>query len=222
MKNAFTASGFKRLIQTVLFFSSLLFTGCQKQAAAHAQQRGFPSGLSILYTRLNPDSTVSLFNPGGILDRYYLLDIDQDGVADYVLHLHSQKTGRSVIRLNNALTISPVNVNDNQVAVSNGWPAAFESPAAIGAGLTNWSKASQQILGSYDGYCRFAETVNTCTGRYSGNWVYGSYGYVGLKMTKGGNNYYGWVRLAVKVGQTAACTVTDYGCSRLPDQLVIN
>jgi len=142
---------------------------------------------SIVYTNVDPDSLLLGF------DTSYL-DLNKDGRPDFIFQRHSYEELCSDDLLGlfgdyTSLTIAPASGQD-AVMIDGSYARALDSGTLI-LPDSNWAISGQVlILGGVggSGHCLIAGGVR-------GNWWNLSDKYLGLRMTKGNNFYYGWARL---------------------------
>lgn len=154
----------------------------------------------ILYTDISPDDVTTVGDT-------YLLDLDNDGTADFEFNLiiYTGNPG-NVIRVrgngNNAVSHDPA----IDPWLSYYYARALYSGDNIGASLTF---KSQVILGTH-----------YSDGNDFGNWVGKTDRYLGLKLAVNSNTYYGWARLSIDA-ECASLTVSDYAVDTLANQTIL-
>jgi hypothetical protein len=175
----------------VIIHGSILFT-----VAANAQ---------IVYTDLNPDSTIIYTN------RYHL-DLNDDGVDDFTLTVSfgSARCGAECQGHRSEARVSPAGGSLNAIIndVTN-YPRALDSLSVINDSASKWSASTSQILAEVN--------CLDCGGDYYGNWTTTDDKYLGLKLISGTNTYYGWMRLSVTVS-LAYMVVSGYAYNSIPNK----
>jgi hypothetical protein len=212
--NFFAFSGIIILSATILIFNN----SCQKEASIDPKQITASLGSSIIYTNVNPDSVIKSYatiNPGStnraqIVSKNYDLDLNNDGTTDFVFQIYFRSAHGCTCANQDDVSVGPLVANSNQVANNNTYPSALDALAVIGSALS-WSGAANQTLELYNS-----------NGTTYGNWATAGFKYLGPKLIKGRNIYYGWIRLsviAVVVG--AKLTVMDYAYNSSPNQPIL-
>lgn len=178
------------------------------------------AGLNIIYTDVNPDSTIRA-NPS----QQYSLDLNNDGVSDFTFSASggtSRCSGVCSGILSN-LAVSLIYGSGNKIEVDREIPA---SPLALDTlNVINnsdlWSAASGQKL-------RFRNYCPCVYGSAYGLWDNPTDKYLGVKLIKGTNTYYGWVRLSVSYTYAPnpqlrdwKLTIKDYAYYSSPNQPIL-
>ena len=147
---------------------------------------------SILYTDVDPDSTVSA--AVGAQAKFYL-DLDQNLAVDMVLtHWNLSATLK---------TISLECYIDNEVITdgsSGHYPKALNLDDMIDPNSTTWYDPSAPVS--------LNQTTSTDT---VGNWQGVTDKYLGIRLKSTGEYFYGWIRLDVPALPTEF-TIKDYAC----------
>lgn len=151
-----------------------------------------PTGSNIIYTNVDPDSSILLLTDS------FNLDLNNDGITDFEFKksLSSSECGHNpevpptvAFHINLSVTSASA-VNAIMTNASTFLALALDSSAAIGPDSL-WSNASQALLeGGAISYCAL-----TTTG-HAGYWLNIADKYIGLKFIKGNDTYYGWARLS--------------------------
>lgn len=156
----------------------------------------------IVYTDMNPDS--SLVCTYGCSQQCNL-DIDQDDVDDFFVKVFTSVCGVGDPQ-NHYATCGAF--GNNQILQVNEYPAKLILNDSIAAD-SYWSSGG--TLRSMT----FCPTI-----KYSGNWLSG--GFLGLKLEKGSDTYYGWVQLGVIVGPgSSTVTIIDIAFNSIADQSIL-
>jgi Secretion system C-terminal sorting domain len=167
----------------------------------------------IVYTDVNPDS---------VINGSYNLDLNNDGVADFILTdttwLVTQ--GRCGTATDYIFKITPLH-NDAVLSDTIYYPYALQANDSIAADLSSWLIAANQALAQLQWQC------DRCGGAEDGHYCFRSFGtghwvnlsgdrYIGLQLIKGSNTYYGWVRLS-----KSPFSVKDYAYNSIPGQPIL-
>jgi hypothetical protein len=152
----------------------------------------------IIYTDVKPDIKDSCSGTG--CSQNYYLDLNNDGIKDFKIFL-SSKIGPSGFSCPPTKSAQIKSLNSNEVVkdkLSANTIINQQSSFDTGAYLLH------QVLWSQ------SHAEGNCTAIPSGKWADAD-GYIGLKLKKAGQVYYGWVRLNVSVSSSSASfTVKDY------------
>lgn len=199
-------------------FLLVFINSCQKETSIDQKQTAAPLGSSIIYTNANPDSVIksyALVNPGSsnrgqIVSKNYNLDLNNDGTTDFVFQIYFRSAHGSTSANQDYVSVGPSAISINQIANSNTYPSALDTLTIIGSTLS-WSGAANKTLELYNS-----------NGTTYGNWTIHAVKYLGLKLIKGGNIYYGWVRLYVNATLVGAeLIVMDYAYNSSPNQPIL-
>jgi hypothetical protein len=208
----------------IILVSCLVFNNsCKKEISTVANPKksaltNTVSNSSIIYTNANPDSTVvCISNTGIIINKNYNLDLNNDGITDFVFYIHFQRFNRATTGYENYVSVSGLTGSGNEVENVNGYPSALDTLAVIDGSDSKWPSVSKETLSEYYHTC----TEGRCWGGYSGNWTSGTVKYLGLKFIKGGNTYYGWATVVVFVSIGSKLTVMDYAYNSSPNQPIL-
>ena len=183
------------IIMMVFSVSILVFyNSCQKEISTpiktnDALKANVSSSSPIVYIDVVPDSNVT----GGSASPTYNLDLNNDGIYDFTFYVGVGRVrcGTGLVSLSSA-KVSPIG-SLNAIMDSGKYPGALDTNTVIGKAGIKWSSATLQILRSFD----------QCLGwpsRSLGNWNAGEDKYLGLKLIKGADIFYGWIRLTVNIG----------------------
>ncbi|MGZ4035668.1 MAG: T9SS type A sorting domain-containing protein [Bacteroidia bacterium] len=162
---------------------------------------GSQTDAQIVYTNINPDSTV---NVGGGL---YNLDLDNDGTFDFTINLNIGTASTT------SQQVSVTNVGSNGVAGDT--VGMYIYPFALNAGDTiksslQFNLGVNQSMGSY-----FA-----AGGSAFGHWLGATDKYLGLSFHIGTTLHYGWARLDVD-SLAGHFTIKDYAYNTVADSMII-
>lgn len=202
------------------------------------------AGAQIIYTDVNPDSTMSY-------NEMYNLDLNNDATPDFRLmqnfystsgtNLSSWTSSGNLYTSGNyfrtrtrSVTISVLSATggNNSVAMtsSTGYVTALGYGANIGPSLSPgvWSSGGGALGSSASSYYFGWWWVSTTgggtfggsngpysSGTYNGPWG-GQDRAIGLKINIGGNTHYGWARVAVQSGYNGF-TIKEYAYEATPD-----
>jgi hypothetical protein len=188
------------------------------------------SSAQIVYTDVNPDQT---FADSGAV---YHLDLNNDGVNDFDI-LDSLRT---VTLIDHCFGLAETNRNiliktslNNDVLSQDGspyLPYALNLNDTIRESSSSWSNLAPQFLKraywicvQHRG-CDFG-CIPWQPGEFNiGLWTDTSDKYLGLKLVKGNDAYYGWVRLSVNFpfsGSVSSFTVKDYAYNNTPNMPIL-
>jgi hypothetical protein len=208
-----------------LIFILIFYSSCQKETSVDSEQTIAAAGSSIIYTNVNPDSTIISeihFGVSGDSSKDYYLDLNNDKKADFVFRIYYQSFSRCLQGgFNSFVSVSPANGSSNQIANVNLYAAALDSLTSINASLSKWSGVTAQKLGEYDRQCDICDVRSGCYGSPAGNWTTGSIKYLGLKIISSNNVYYGWARLMIAIGPWSKLTIMDYAYNSNPNQPIL-
>jgi hypothetical protein len=167
---------------------------------------GLGSQAQILYTDVDPDTTIDLTNA------LYALDLNDDNVIDFELEaLSGLYSYSSYVTSFEALNVNPQGSNAVGASYFGSYPYALLFGDEIGASM-NFNNYSYNILFG---------TVNISGyyGSYSfplGQWPTNIDRYVGLTIELNGNTHYGWARISVE--GTSSMILRDYAIELTPDE----
>ncbi len=147
---------------------------------------------------------------------FYLLDLNNDGVADYRITYDIRFPGScsDIAQLNYFIKITPLGTSYVGAPVlSPSWPYALNANSTIDTSLT-WKNKPNQLLFSMTWVC----TNNYWTGTASGNWVNTVNKFLPLKLVIGEDKYYGWVSIDVSGLNSSfgSIIIKDYAINTLP------
>lgn len=199
----------------IIFYISIAatYSGCRKQASADT---GKIQGPTIIYTDINPDSAINGNNS-------YNLDLDNDGTYDFNFNAFSvsvkcdpRNAAKGTV---DGTRVSIPNGSNNGIIfkLNPNYSACLDSLTIIDS-FSQWSYVTSQALSMYG--------LSTCTtGNYTsfGNWyMFGSNQnkYMGLKLMKSSNAYYGWVRLYLNIS-LRKLIIRDYAYNSRPGQPIL-
>ncbi len=200
------------IIICVILFS---LSGCQKEIGTNdpINANAKIAGLNIIYTDVNPDSTIRA-NPS----QQYSLDLNNDGVSDFTFSV-SGGTSRCSGECGghqSSVKVSPTSGSRNKIEVNGGipgYPLALDTLNIID-NSDLWAAASGQTL-------RYYRSCSCGSSAAYGNWNNSTDKYLGLKLIKGTNTYYGWVRLSVNVSFGAILIIRDYAYNSISNKAIL-
>lgn len=161
---------------------------------------GSQSDAQVVYTDINPDSTVTV---GG---SSYFLDLDNDGNFDFAVNLNIGSGSYT----SQQVAISPIGSNAiaGDTVGAYVYPFAFNNGDTIQSGL-QFNMGSNQSMASYFG-----------PGYFYGNWSGVTDKYAGLYFYIGTQIHYGWARL--DIDSTAdQFTIKDYAYNTVADEYIL-
>ena len=180
------------IIIAVISLACLL--SCQKEASRVISSK-------IVYTDIIPDTIVS--NPDRTFTNWgiYNLDLDKDGVNDFTFECTFGKgrcmgSNYATFRFWATVMVKPAENSLNEILNSvdsdlDTSPAALDSLATISSTSVYWRYYSYGPL-IFSSHC-----LARATDEKFGNWSNGKDKYLGLKLLKGTQVFYGWIRLNV-------------------------
>jgi hypothetical protein len=159
----------------------------------------------IVYTDVNPDSTVRSFPRGSV---NYNLDLNNDGLYDFKITSSNIPIGCRLGTILFNLYVNITRLDSNVVATDSYGNYALKM--GLNQDINSNLKWSQLTLN--------LESKIGCSRRLDGYWTNISDGYLGLKLTIGNKTYYGWARVSVSVGSlSCSFTIKDYAYNSIPD-----
>jgi hypothetical protein len=205
------------LFTTIMLSVSILviYNSCQKEISADISKTNgtattnTPSSSKIVYTDVNPDITISatLGSLYGSRAAYYNVDLDKNGINDFEFEVYALKPRNEAGGFGAGVLIMPaLSRSGNEVAIDSGHVVVLDSLAVIDSSSATWLSGTSRL------------TVP------DKNWNPDT-AYLGLKLIKGSNIYYGWIRLS-NVYATfpflkSAMTIMDYAYNSIPNQPIL-
>lgn len=177
------------------------------------------SKAQIVYTDVNPDQ---VFRDSGSV---YHLDLNKDGINDfdisYTKHVVAFSGHCNGTQTNYSIDITP-QLSNAVLSDVDFYPYALNLNDAISPGSASWSNTTGPPLRSASWRCVApAPGCHICiyhlTATLSGNWSDTADKYLGLKLIKGTNTYYGWARLSVSA---SGFTIKDYAYNSTPNDSI--
>jgi hypothetical protein len=153
--------------------------------------------LSVIFlftTKVNAQIFYQDINPDIVLDSWNSKDINIDSTVSSALSYGDPGNLTIWEEFNSRIVINAF--SDCEVIISNGYPAALNLDAVISSG-GNLVQPNYAVL--YDGS--------------KGNWKGAVDKYLGVRVKKGADWLYGWIRLDVN-STGSAVTIKDYACNR--------
>lgn len=157
----------------------------------------------IVYTNVNPDSIID--------NKSYNLDLNNAGIADFIMIDSSWQScapGQDDVE-----EITPLN-NNAVLSDSKNHPYALHVNDTITSNSVSWLTSGNQILAKF-----LVECLPRGGGfilHQSGHWFSTKERYLGLKLIKGINTYYGWIGLL-----NTPVNVTAYAFNSIPNQPIL-
>ena len=195
----------KQQLQKMIY--AFIITAMMFFASANAQ---------IVYIDVIPDDTI-------LSSSIYYLDLNNDGMNDFHFQTSHYTTGGACIP-----TGSPSNWgararayadSNSFVAFTSGYPAVLNSGNLIDSSLI-WGTTPTELRYIY-GACITTQPL-------IGNWSDSSSHYLALKVDQSGNNYYGWIRIKVQLGdglydylRNYRIIIQDYAYNSIPNQPIL-
>ncbi len=163
-----------------------------------------PGGSLIVYTDVNPDTTISVIWPSSLsggMTKYYNLDMDKDGTEDFKIYVFAgiSRSGFNMTGVEIATSRS-----GNALATTGGGINILDSLAVIDSSSATWWPSAANL--NPPGVIWNHDTA-----------------YLGLKLSTVADIHYGWVRLSdVSTGlRQASATILDYGYNKIPNQPIL-
>jgi hypothetical protein len=224
-----TNSSYRGII--TLFISILIFSGsCVKQSTppnsnpTKPTPPTNPTGSQIIYTDVNPDSSILITTDS------FNLDLNNDGIPDFEFR-RSLFSSECRSRAEGAklgiyihLSVTPVSQSDAIMTSAQNVALALnvDSAATIGPDSL-WATTAEVLLEGAE-----MSDCNSIIG-HAGYWLNVSEKYLGLKFTAGNNTYYGWARLSstYSLGSVSYLIVggqlilKDYAYNTIPNQPIL-
>jgi hypothetical protein len=229
MKSTKTPTNFSYSGMIILFISILIFSsGCVKQTTppnsnpTKPTTPTSPAGSNIIYTDVNPDSSILLATDS------FNLDLNNDGVTDFEFNKQlSSSECRSpeqpTFTFHIHLSVTPANAGSAIMTnTSNLLALALDSSTPIGPDSL-WATTSEVLLEG--------GAISNCTNvsGHAGYWIDVSDKYIGLKFIKDNNTYYGWARLSSTYSVVSPSILIiggelilkDYAYNNVPNQPIL-
>jgi hypothetical protein len=182
-----------------------------------------PAGSTIIYTDVNPDSSILLTTDS------FNLDLNNDGITDFTFNKSLSSTEcRSAVQtaftFHIHLSITPASANNAAMTSALNIALALDADSATTIGPDSlWATTSEVLLEGV--------AISNCTpvAGHAGYWLNVSDKYLGLKFTAGNDTYYGWARLSstysLKSGSDlivgGQLVIKDYAYNSIPDQPIL-
>ena len=203
------------VIITVIFLITIpaINSSCKKGATAENKTIDTPPGSTIIYTDVNPDSAISG-------NSAYNLDLNNDGIYDFTINTVfdiagcGTRCGTSTINVSN-VTIANGSNNGIVYKLADYLVSPLDSQTVIDSS-SQWSYITNRALTIYLLGTRNCGTCSTSGGLWYGNVDK----YMGLKLIKGLNTYYGGVRLNENT-ILRTLTIKDYAYNSSPNQSIL-
>jgi hypothetical protein len=171
-------------------------------ASTHAQ---------IVYTDIADSARTASYN----------LDLNNDGSTDFVItHSTSAATGGCFgAKTNNYIKVTPSG-NNQIVDYSSAITTKIAIYTLIDASTLTWGGTSNQLMSSLTWACiGMAHTSPSWHSHPGGQWYNAVDVYLGVKLKKNGNTYYGWVR--INTSGANSFTVKDYAYDSTPAHSIL-
>ncbi|HEX4374710.1 MAG TPA: hypothetical protein VHZ50_15510 [Puia sp.] len=229
MKSIKTPTNFSYTGIIIFFISILIFAiSCQKNTnpvtvPTKPIPPTNPTGSTIIYTDVNPDSSILLTSDS------FDLDLNNDGITDFTFNKSLSSTQcRSAVQTTFTfhihLSITPANTNNAAMTSASNIALALDADSATTIGPDSlWATTSEVLLEGV--------AISNCTpvSGHAGYWLNVSDKYLGLKFTAGNNTYYGWARLSSTYSVGAGSDLIiggqlilkDYAYNSAPNQPIL-
>jgi hypothetical protein len=176
----------------------------------------FTAKAQISYTDVKPDAKRSCNSSP--CDNAYNIDLNNDGINDFVINAKEAASFQCPNLTDIGVYIT--SLDSNSVVTYNSHPLMLilNTPIYNQSVYTLNSPLSLRTI-----VWIFNRTTRFCSGVNTGLWLSDSDGYIGLKLKKGNNVYYGWIRLSVSVSYTVSdsFTIKDYAYNSVPNQPIL-
>src|SRR3984957_6178999 len=198
MKSTKTPTNFSYSGIIIVLISILIFSiSCQKKTIPTNPDPtkpippNNPTGSQIIYTDVNPDSSILLSTDS------FNLDLNHDGITDFEFNrslsssecrsgAEGEKFGIYI-----HLSVTPVSGTSSIMTSAPNVALALDVDSAATIGPDSlWATTAVVLLEGAE-----ISNCNSIT-RHAGYWLNVSDKYLGLKFTAGNNTYYGWARLS--------------------------
>ena len=200
----------KYLLFIIISISLFYLMSCQKEPSR-------TTSVKIVYTDIIPDTIVVTIGTTPI----YNLDLDKDGVYDFTFkctygRTQCRPTGGYGFKI--YIEVEPADNSFNEIlnvvypALPDTVPAALDTLNEIGSVSGEWLSSPSQLL-RYENSC--------CCDR--GDYFFDNNDkYLGLKLVKGGQAFYGWARLNGKIGWDGTpLLLKDYAYNSSPNEFIL-
>ena len=178
----------------------------------------------IIYTDVNPDSIVvcNVPGPGMSINNAFNLDLNNDGIDDFIIKLHTKEhkcvpIPGGIFTNIGYVSISYLDSNAFESSIS-GYPLIELIGDTIDSRIM-WVSLDQYLKSSWRNFHYLSMSCSGGIANIGGNW--GS-GFIGLRIKVGGANYFGWARLSVLVNDDyAEVTIFDYAYNSQHNQFIL-
>lgn len=176
----------------------------------------------IIYTDVNPDSTLYSTNTGLGPGKIHNLDLNNDGINDFKLTATAGNNNNFPTQYHRRVAVSPLNgnavkdtlVNPDTVSISLQFNAVIDNNLLLNQ---SWHTSGSNILKDTNYF-----DPPQSPGSGYGLWNNLSDYYLGLRLLKSGQTYYGWVRLRVDVTVGyVSVIIRDYAYNSIPNQAIL-
>ncbi len=206
----------KQLLKKIYAFIVMIAIGMMFSVNASAQ---------IVYTDVVPNKVLSCdFNNPCSPD--YSLDLNNDGITDFVLSARKKFVGCGVC---GSLVYAMANGDSAVISsTSTSWIADQVGGYALNTLIDSslgWTNATHTLVTKQVDCvsCAPSPGSHLVYSPASGPWLNTSGKYVALKVQVGTNFYYGWIRLGVAIGSsTVSFTIMEYAYNSLSGQSLLS
>jgi hypothetical protein len=219
----------------LLLFGIFIVSGCKKELSNNKKTNSLAEGVTqistIVYTDVNPDTTVKCFiQSATYLDScssIYFLDLNKDGINDFSIKYSARKAG--IGNLLSSYNYNIPRINSNVIVTPLSGNAVYDTIKYQGNlidGGLKWVTSIPPLASTINLFQRCSGNnspmVLFCWGPViiSGNWSGQIDKYLPLKLNVGTNVYYGWARLDVAIGGTSF-TIKEYAYNSKSNQGIL-
>ena len=198
----------------------------------------------IVYTDVNPDKVLSC-NTSGTCSGNYSLDVNNDGINDFILEPREKQFLCSSCwtssttgpwghggHIGPAPVPPPATINYRDSAVISSTSQSWIADTAGGYPLNTLIDSSLGWTNAFHTLASALPYCLACTSPASGSslvrppssgpWLNISGKYLALKIQVGTDFYYGWIKLGVAIGaNTVSITIMEYSYNSIPNQPIL-
>ncbi len=174
----------------------------------------------IIYTNIDPDSTLSVIDSDTLL-----LDINNDGTDDFRIDGRLYDVTYLSVSSSTRRYAYVYGLNTNSISATGGegfyFPIAHEKNQVLGSLNSNWnSQFSPTATFKMAQRNRRFSSSTTFNINTNGQWVNTTDKYLGLRFKVGVNVFYGWARLSID-STVGTVVVKDYAYESTPGKSII-
>ena len=176
---------------------------------------------AIIYTDIIPDTIVTSFALNDLYVETYNLDLDKDGAYDFrfkykfIFRVQCRPTGSYGYKI--YIEVEPADDSFNEIlnvvypALSDTLPAALDTLYEIGSVSGEWLSSPSQLL----------RYVNSCCCSRGDYFLHNNDKYLGLKLVKNSQAFYGWARLNGNYWDGTPLLLKDYAYNSSPNEFIL-